>query len=188
MQWFLKYSGVRKIKIRDSISIFMIFKGEKVNTWYRKTWFPRWLQIKKNYVFWKLPIAFGLFVDENNIVKLVIDHAVHKGIAATYDQLLLKQIKIIIIFPPILPLFATHWTNRNQAFLYFWTYFFTGFERDKYHELDSNFYIRKSSNIFKIRLFSTNTDFICDNHIQLTQLFTISALLAQSCTKGFMPV
>ena len=68
----------------------MTFKEEKVNTSYRKTWFPRWLEIKKNYVFWKLPIAFGLFVDKNNIVKLVIDHAVHKGIAATYGQLLLK--------------------------------------------------------------------------------------------------
>ena len=46
----------------------------------------------------------------------------------------------------------------------------------------------ESSNIFKIRLFSTNADFICDNHIQLTQLFTSSGFLAQSCTKDFMPV
>ena len=75
MQWFLKYSGVRKIKIRDSISMFLC---------------SRWLEIKKNYVFWKLPITFGLFVDENNIVKLVIDHTVNKGTAATYGQLLLK--------------------------------------------------------------------------------------------------
>ena len=166
----------------------MIFKEEKVNMWYRKTWFSWWLNIKKNYVFWKFPISFGLFFDEYNIVKLVIDHAVREGIAATYCQLLLKQIKIIIIFPLILPLFATHWTNRNQAFLYFWTCFITGFERDEYNESDSHFYINESSNIFKIRLFSTNTGFICDNHIHLTQLFTSSALLAQSCTKGFMPI
>ena len=56
----------------------------------------------------------------------------------------------------------------------------TGFEHDEYHDLGSNFYINESSNIFKIRLFSTNADFICDNHVQLTQLFTSSALLAQS--------
>ena len=44
----------------------------------------------RNYVFLKFPISFGLFFDENNTVKLIIDHAVCKGIAATYGQLLLK--------------------------------------------------------------------------------------------------
>ena len=68
----------------------MIFKEEKVNTLYRKTWFPRWLDIKKNYVFWKFPISFGLFFDKYNIVKLIINHAVREGIAATYAQLSLK--------------------------------------------------------------------------------------------------
>ena len=165
----------------------MIFKEEKVNTWYRKTWFPRWLEIKKNYVSWKFPISFGLFFNEN-LLKLVIDHAVRDRIAATYGQLLLKQIKIIIIFPLILPLFVTHRTNRNQAFFYFWICFITSFERDEFHELDSNFYIKESSNIFKTCLFSTNADFICDNHIQLTQPFKSSAFLAQGCTKDFMPV
>ena len=60
-----------------------------------------------------------------------------------------------------------------------------GFERDECHDLDSNFYINESSNIFKIRLFSTNADFIFDNHVQLTQLFTSFALLAQIHTKEF---
>ena len=68
----------------------MIFKEEKFNTWYRKTWLPWWLEIKKNYVFWKFLISFGLFFDENNIVKLAIDYAVREGTAATFGQLLLK--------------------------------------------------------------------------------------------------
>ena len=37
----------------------------------------------RNYVFEKLPISFALFFDENNIVKLGIDHAVCEEIAAT---------------------------------------------------------------------------------------------------------
>ena len=44
----------------------------------------------RNYVFKKFPISFGIFFDENNTVKLIIDHAVYKEIAATYGQLLLK--------------------------------------------------------------------------------------------------
>ena len=47
----------------------------------------------RNYVFSKFPISFGLFFDnfdENNTVKLIIDHAVCMEIAATYGQLLLK--------------------------------------------------------------------------------------------------
>ena len=62
-----------------------------------------------------------------------------------------------------------------------------GFEREKYPELDSNFDINESSNIFKIRLLSTNADFIFDNHVQLTQMFKSLALLAQSRTKDFTP-
>ena len=45
---------------------------------------------KKKLPFLKISDFFGLFFDENNIVKLVIDHAVRQGIAATYGQLLLK--------------------------------------------------------------------------------------------------
>ena len=37
----------------------------------------------RNYVFLKFPISFALFFDENNIVKLGIDHAVCEEIAAT---------------------------------------------------------------------------------------------------------
>ena len=37
----------------------------------------------RNYVFKKFPISFVLFFDENNIVKLGIDHAVYEEIAAT---------------------------------------------------------------------------------------------------------
>ena len=36
-----------------------------------------------NYVFKKFPISFALFFDEDNIVKLGIDHAVCEEIAAT---------------------------------------------------------------------------------------------------------
>ena len=62
----------------------------------------------RDYVFKKFPFSFGVFFDENNTVKLIIDHAICKGIAATYGQLLLKLIKIVIIFPLILPVFATN--------------------------------------------------------------------------------
>ena len=44
----------------------------------------------RNYVFLNFPIFFGWFFYENSTVKLIIDHAVCKGIAATYGQLLLK--------------------------------------------------------------------------------------------------
>ena len=44
----------------------------------------------RNYVFQKFAISFALFFDENNIVKLGIDHAVCEEIAATDGQLLLK--------------------------------------------------------------------------------------------------
>ena len=37
----------------------------------------------RNYVFKKFPISFALFFDEDNIVKLGIDHAVCEEIAAT---------------------------------------------------------------------------------------------------------
>ena len=37
-----------------------------------------------NYIFLKLPISFASFFDEDNIVKLGIDHAMYEGIAATY--------------------------------------------------------------------------------------------------------
>ena len=37
----------------------------------------------KNYPFKKFPISFGLFFDENGIVKLGIDYAVCEEIAAT---------------------------------------------------------------------------------------------------------
>ena len=37
----------------------------------------------RNYVFKKFPISFALFFDENNIVKLGIDHAACEEIAAT---------------------------------------------------------------------------------------------------------
>ena len=37
----------------------------------------------RNYVFKKIPISFALFFDENNIVKLGIDHAVCEDIAVT---------------------------------------------------------------------------------------------------------
>ena len=59
---------------------------------------------------------------------------------------------------------------------------------DRISILDSNCYISESFNIFKIRLFSTNAYFVCDNHVQLTQLFTTSALLAQSRIRCFMPL
>ena len=38
----------------------------------------------------KISDFFWIFFDENNIVKLVIDHAVREQIAATYGQLLRK--------------------------------------------------------------------------------------------------
>ena len=60
--------------------------------------------------------------------------------------------------------------------------------RDSISTSDSNFHIDESSNIFKITLSSTNADFICDNHVQVTQLFASSTLLAQSRTKDFMPL
>ena len=37
----------------------------------------------RNYVFFKFPISFALFFDEDNIVKLGIDHAICEEIAAT---------------------------------------------------------------------------------------------------------
>ena len=37
----------------------------------------------RNYVFFRFPISFALFFDENNIVKLGIDHSVCEEIAAT---------------------------------------------------------------------------------------------------------
>ena len=37
----------------------------------------------RNYVFKKFSISFALFFDENNIVKLGIDHAVCEEIAGT---------------------------------------------------------------------------------------------------------
>ena len=37
----------------------------------------------RNYIFKKFLISFALFFDENNIVKLGIDHAVCEEIAAT---------------------------------------------------------------------------------------------------------
>ena len=57
----------------------------------------------------------------------------------------------------------------------------TGFDSDDYHELDS-------FSIFKIGFFYTNADFIFDKQVQLSQLFTSSALLAQSRTKDFTPL
>ena len=53
----------------------------------------------RNYIFFKFLI---------NIVKLIIDYAVCKRIAANYGQLLLKWIEIVTIFSLILPIFATH--------------------------------------------------------------------------------
>ena len=44
----------------------------------------------RNYVFLKFPISFALFFDENNIVKLGIDHALFEEIATTDGWLLLK--------------------------------------------------------------------------------------------------
>ena len=37
----------------------------------------------RNYFFLKFPISFALFFDEDNIVKLGIDHAICEEIAAT---------------------------------------------------------------------------------------------------------
>ena len=66
-----------------------------------------------------IPISFGLFFDENDIVRLIIDYVIYEGIAAACGQLLLKWIKIVIIFPLFLPIFATHWTSRKQGFSIF---------------------------------------------------------------------
>ena len=44
----------------------------------------------RNYVFKKFPISFALFIDEDNMVKLGIDHTVCEEIAATDGELLLK--------------------------------------------------------------------------------------------------
>ena len=150
-------------------------------TWWRPGSLARNQELDlRNYVFKKCPISFGLLFNKNKIVKLFIVRAVCERIAGAYIQLLLKYIKMVIIFPLIFPLFTIHLTRP-----YFWTCFIMGFERDECHDLDSNFYINESSNIFKIRLFSTNADFIFDNHVQLTQLFTSSALLAQIHAKDF---
>ena len=55
--------------------------------WYIETWFPGWQEIKsltwEITFFKKFPISFALFFDENDIVKLGIDHAVCEEIAAT---------------------------------------------------------------------------------------------------------
>ena len=143
----------------------MIFKEEKVNKWYRKIWFPWWLEIKKNHIFWRFPISFGLFFDENNIVKLVIGHAVCEGIAASYGQLLLKQIKIIIIFPLILLLFATHRANRNQVFFYLWTRFIRGFRTWWISWIGQQFLYQR-----KVLTFSK---FVCSLQTQILFVITI---------------
>ena len=44
----------------------------------------------RNYVFSKFLISLALFFDEDNTVRLGIDHAVCEDIAATDDLLLLK--------------------------------------------------------------------------------------------------
>ena len=44
-------------------------------------------------------ISFGLFFDENDMVKLGIDCVVYAAIPATDVQLLLNYIKINMIYP-----------------------------------------------------------------------------------------
>ena len=64
----------------------MIFKEEKIHKWYIETCFPGWQEIKSftwEIAFLKFPISFALFFDEDNMVKLGIDHAVCEEIAAT---------------------------------------------------------------------------------------------------------
>ena len=58
----------------------MIFKEEKMLV----SW------VARNQELDQFPISFALFFDENDIVKLGIDHAVCEEIAATDGQLLLK--------------------------------------------------------------------------------------------------
>ena len=63
-----------------------MFKEKNPQVIYRDlvSWVARNQELDlRNYIFLKFPICFALFFDEDNIVKLGTDHAVHEEIAAT---------------------------------------------------------------------------------------------------------
>lgn len=89
----------------------------------------------KNLHFQKFFFFLGIFFNEDNITKLIVDNALFEEIVETVgtdSQLLFNQITRNMFFFSFILLFFSLCELIETIFFYFWTCLITGFERDGY--------------------------------------------------------